>query len=93
MEIIAVLLIVCFIYLFLKLFAFIFNAGIFLITLPFVIIATLLSVIVVMFVMIPLGIVAALAGLVLAPFAILGPIFPIALILLGTILLLRRMAR
>ena len=93
MEILALLLVFCFIYLFLKLFAFIFNAGVFLITLPFAILATLLSVIVVVAVMVPLGIVGALAGIVLVPFAFLGPVLPVVLIILGAVVLLRRMAR
>jgi hypothetical protein len=93
MEILALFLVIGFIYIFLKLFAFVFNAGVFLITLPLIIIATAFSAIVVVFVMIPLGIVGALAGILLAPFAILGPVLPIVLIFLGAILLLRRMAQ
>jgi hypothetical protein len=93
MEILAVFLIFCFIYIFLKLFAFIFNAGVFLITLPFIIMASVLSVIFVVIIMVPLGIVGALAGMLMIPFAFLGPVLPIVLIFLGAIFLLRRMAQ
>ena len=86
MELIGLVLIIVFSIIFLKIFV---NLGIFLITLPIKILAVLFSTLLVVFVLVPLGIVGGIAALIVAPFAILIPILPVALILFGLYLLFR----
>ena len=89
MEILTILLIIFFAVLFLKLFSLLFQTGIFLILLPFKILAVLLSGLLVGLVLVPLGIVGALAGLVIAPLALLVVFLPVILIIWGIYLLTR----
>jgi hypothetical protein len=84
MELIALVLIVIFSIVILKIFV---HVGIFVITLPFKILSIVLSTLIVLLIMIPLGIVGGLAALVAIPFAILIPLIPIVLILWGVYLL------
>ena len=84
MEIIALLLIVIFSFVILKVFV---HVGVFMITLPLKILSIVLSTLIVVLVLIPLGIVGGLAALIAIPFAILIPLIPIALILWGVYLL------
>ena len=84
MEIIALLLIVIFSIVILKVFV---HVGIFMITLPFKILSIVLSTLIVVLILIPLGIVGALAALIAIPFAILILLIPVALILWGVYLL------
>jgi hypothetical protein len=84
MEFLALALIIIFAVIILKVFV---HLGIFMITLPFKILSTLLSIIIVGFIMIPLGIVGGLAALIAIPIAILIPLIPIVLILWGVFLL------
>lgn len=80
MEVIAILLFVLFGVLFLKILGALFHVGIFVLTLPFKLLAFVFSGLVVFLVLIPLGVVAGLASLVVLPFALLTPLLPIALI-------------
>ena len=80
MEIIAVLFIVLFAVIFLKIIAALLHVSIFMLTLPFKILAGVLSVIVVGVILIPLGLIAGIAGLILAPLALLLPLLPLLLI-------------
>ena len=90
MEVIAVLLIILFSIIFLKILALMFHVGIFMLTLPFKLLAVLVSVLLVVFVLIPIGVVGGLVGLILLPLTILIPILPLALILMGLYFLLKK---
>lgn len=90
MEIVSIVLIFLIAIVILKLVGVIFHAGIFMIALPFKLLALALSGIVVVLVLIPLGVVAGLIGLIALPLAILGPFLPFILIALGLWALLRR---
>ena len=87
MELVSLLLIVLFAWLFIKLFAFFFHTAAALLILPFKLLAVGLASLLVIFVFVPLGFVAAIAGAVLAPLAILVPLLPFLLIGLGIYLL------
>ena len=90
MEILGVLLIVIFVVAFLKLFFVFLNTGIFLLALPFKIILALLSLFAVFVVLLPLGIVGAVAGLLVAPLLIIVLLLPVILIIYGIFLLINR---
>ena len=90
MEIISILLIIGLAFVFLKALALMLHVGIWMLALPFKILAVLLSAFVVVFVFIPVGLVGALAGLILLPFALIVPLLPFILIAAGVIWLLRR---
>jgi len=68
----------------------IFNAGIFMLALPFKLLAFFLSIILVVFVMIPIGIVGAAATVLLLPLAIIPPLVPYILLGVGLYYLLKR---
>jgi hypothetical protein len=89
MEILAILLIIVFAVLFLKIFALIFQTGIFLVMLPFKILAIVLSGLFVFFILIPLGMVGAIVGLLLAPLALIVFFLPVVLIIFGIYLLVK----
>ena len=74
----------------LKLLALILHTGVFLLTLPFKLLAAVLSVIVVFAVLIPLGVVGAIAGILIAPLALLVILLPFILIGLGIYLIANR---
>lgn len=84
MEIIALLLIIFCSVIILKVFV---HLGIFMITLPFKLLALVISVLVVVLIMIPLGIVGGLAALITIPVVILIPLIPVVLVLWGVYLL------
>jgi hypothetical protein len=89
MEIITVLFIVLFALIFFKIFGLLFHTGMFLILLPLKILAVLFSALLVIFILIPLGIVGAIAGVFLAPFALLVVFLPVILIIWGIYLLVK----
>lgn len=89
MEILAILLIIVFALLFLKIFALLFQTGIFLVMLPFKILAIVLSGLFVFLILIPLGIVGAIVGLLLAPLALIVFFLPVVLIIWGIYLLVK----
>ncbi len=89
MELVSLLLIVLFAWLFIKLLAFFLNTAAFMLVLPLKLLAVGLASLLVIFVFVPLGFVAAIAGVVLAPLAILAPLFPFLLIGIGIYLLAR----
>jgi hypothetical protein len=84
MELIALLLIVLFSIIILKVFV---HIGVFMITLPFKILSVILSALIVFLILIPLGIVGGLAALIAIPIAVIIPLIPIVLILWGVYLL------
>ncbi len=86
MEIFAVLLIVATAWILIK----IFSAGIYLLTIPIKIVLAILSVLLSVFILIPLGIVTGLFAIVLTPFALIIPLLPIILVIAGVVLLVRR---
>lgn len=90
MEIITLLLIVFIAYVVLKLFAAFFHVGIWLLALPFKLLAVVLSSLFVIFVFIPLGVVGALLSLIALPVALLVFLLPFLLIAAGLWLLLRQ---
>lgn len=90
MEIITLLLIVFIAYIILKLFAAFFHAGIWLLALPFKLLAVVLSSLFVVFVLVPLGVVGALLSLLAVPVALSVLLLPFLLIGLGLWLLLRQ---
>ena len=89
MELIALLMIVLFSLVFFKILGLLFHTGMFLILLPFKILAVLFSALLVVFILVPLGIVGAIAGVFLAPFALLVIFLPVLLIIWGIYLLVR----
>ncbi len=93
MELMSLILIVLFAWLFFKLLGFIFNAAAFLIILPLKLLALGLASLLVIFVLVPLGLVAGLAGLILAPLAVLVPLLPFVLIGIGVYLLIQHQRR
>ncbi len=84
MEAIAILLVILFSIIILKACV---HLGIFMITLPFKIFAVLISILLVVLIMVPLGIVGGIAAIIAVPFAIIMPLLPILLILWGVYLL------
>ena len=90
MEIIAILLIIVVAILFLKILSFLLNVGIFMLTIPIKILDFILATFVVVFVLVPVGLVSGLAGLILVPLVILIPLLPFSLLLIGVILLLKK---
>ena len=89
MEILAVLFFILLAVIFLKILAFVFHVGIFMLALPFKILAISLSAIIVALVLIPLGVIGGLAGLIILPLVIFIPLLPVLLIGVGLWLLLR----
>lgn len=83
MEIIALLFIALVGLVVLKIFAGIFNLALFAVALPFKILAFGFATLLVVFVLIPVGLVAAVAGLLVAPIALLFALAPFLLIALG----------
>ena len=80
MELIGALLLILLAVGFLKILGLIFHAGIFVLTLPLKILGVALSALVFAVVLVPLGIVSAIAGLIALPALLLGPLLPILLI-------------
>jgi hypothetical protein len=90
MEILSVLLIVAFLLIFLKIFSLLLNTGIFLLTLPIKILGALLSFFVVLVILLPLGIIGAIAGFLAVPFMIIVILLPVFLIGYGIFHLINR---
>ena len=90
MEVLSVLLIAVFVVIFLKLFSILLHTGVFLLTLPIKILSVLLSLFVVLIVLVPVGIVGALAGLLAVPLIVVVLLLPFFLILYGIYLLINR---
>ncbi len=90
MEIVSLLLIVFFAYIFLKLFGAFFHAGIWLLALPFKILAVALSIVVTLVVLVPLGFAGALLSLIAIPAALFVLLLPLLLIVGGLWLLFRQ---
>jgi len=90
MEILSLLLILAFVVVFLKIFSVLLNTGIFLLTLPIKILAVFLSTFIVLVVLLPLGIIGAIAGLLVAPFLLLTILVPVILIIYGIFLLINK---
>lgn len=86
MEIIAIMMIVLLSLLFIKVFV---HLGIFVITLPFKILIFFISALLVIFLLIPLGVIAGLAAVLIAPFALMIPVLPLILIIVGLVLLFK----
>ena len=89
MELIGLLLLICLAWVFLKILGAVFHVTFFALTLPFQIIGIVLAVLFSLVILIPLGIVGAIFGVLLAPFALLGSLLPVVLIILGIILIAR----
>ena len=90
MELIILLLIILVAYIIMKLMTVFFHAGIWLLALPFKLLALLLSSIIVVFVLVPLGVVGALLSLLAVPLAFFIYLLPFLLIILGLWLLQRQ---
>ena len=86
MELVAVMMIILFSWLFIKVFV---HIGVFVVTLPFKILMFFISALLVLFILIPLGLVAGLAAVLVAPFALIVPVLPLVLIIVGIVLLLK----
>ncbi|RMD94976.1 MAG: hypothetical protein D6814_13905 [Calditrichaeota bacterium] len=89
MELFTVLLIIVLAWAFFKIFAIFFNLAAFALIWPIKLFALALAGFLVIFLLIPLGFVAGIAGLVLAPLAILIPLLPFLLIGAGIFLVLK----
>ena len=90
MEILGILLIVIIVVAFLKFLGLIFHAGLWAIALPFKIIGALLVTLITIAVFIPLGILGALASIIMIPFALTIPLVPFLLVGLGVWLIVRK---
>ena len=90
MELIAILFLVICAVLFLKLLAFFVQAGVFIITVPLKIIGFIVSMLLLFFVLIPAGVLSALASLVFVPITLLIILSPLLLIIFLLVLVLRR---
>lgn len=90
MEIIVILLAVILILAFLKFLGLIFHAGVWIIALPFKIIGLLIASVVMIAVFIPLGVLGAIASIVMIPVVIIIPLAPFIIIALGIWLLVKR---
>ena len=82
MEILSLFLLLLLIFVCIKILGALFQAGFFVICLPFKLLAAAFSGLVVFFILLPLGLFAALA--------VLGSILPVVLVLIGIILLLKK---
>ncbi len=91
MELLTVLIFVLLGWLFFKFLAVFFHVGGFLLALPFMIIGGVLSALLVGLVMIPLGIIAALAGILAIPIAIAVNILPYLLVGAGIYYLVKKL--
>ena len=89
MELISALILILLVVVFLKILGVIFHAGIFVLVLPLKLLAIALSAIVFAVVLVPLGLVAGLAGLVVLPVVLIGPLLPFVLLGGGLYLLFR----
>ncbi len=89
MEIISIVLIILIAYLILKLFAVFFHAGIWLLALPFKLLAITLSTLLVVFVLVPLGVIGGLLSFLAVPVVLAALLLPFLLIGLGLWLLIR----
>jgi hypothetical protein len=89
MEIIAILVAVLVIVIIFKIIFAILHIGFWALTLPFKILGALLGLIIFFVVLIPAGIVALLAGLVVVPIALIIPLLPVIAIAFGLWLLMR----
>ena len=67
----------------------IFHAGIFMLTLPLKLLALALAGLIMFLVLIPMGVVAGVAGLIVLPVVLIGPLLPLLLLGGGLFLLLR----
>ncbi|MEJ2055169.1 MAG: hypothetical protein P8X42_14735 [Calditrichaceae bacterium] len=90
MEILGILLIALIILAFLKMIGLIFHIGLWAIALPFKIVGILIGSVIMVAILIPLGVLGALASLLMIPLAILIPLAPFILVGLGIWLLVRK---
>jgi len=86
MELISILLLVICAVVFIKVLAFFLHAGIFVLTIPLKILGLLLTLLFLVFILIPAG----LATVFIIPLAIITPLVPFVLIIAVVMLLLRR---
>lgn len=89
MELISALLIILLAVVFLKVLGLIFHAGIFVLAIPIKLLAVALSALIFAVVFVPLGVVTGLAGLIVLPVVLIGPILPLLLLGGGLYLLLK----
>jgi len=89
MEIIGILLIVLIVIGLFKILGLFFHVGIWMIALPFKILGLVIASVVLVAVLIPLGILGALASIIVAPLALLIPLLPFLLVGAGIWLILR----
>ena len=90
MEIISIALILLIAYIILKLFGALFHSGIWLLALPFKLLAIVIASLLVVFVLVPLGVVGALLSLLAVPIVLVALLLPFLLIGLGLWLLSRQ---
>ena len=89
MELIAVLLFIVTVLIFLKILGLVLHVGIFMLTWPIKLLALGLSGLIMVLVLIPMGVVAGVASLILLPAVLIGPFIPVLLLVGGLYLLLR----
>ncbi|MBN1406531.1 MAG: hypothetical protein JW956_02005 [Calditrichaceae bacterium] len=90
MEIIGILIAVVIIVAFIKFLGLLLHAGIWVIALPFKIIFAVIGTIIMVAILIPLGILGAIASIVVIPMTLIVPLTPFLLIGLGLWLLIRK---
>ncbi len=73
----------------LKLFAVFFHVGILMIAFPFKILGLVFVLLLIPLILVPLGLFAGLAGILLAPLALILPLLPVLIIAIGIWLLLK----
>ncbi|MFQ5706100.1 MAG: hypothetical protein ACE5HO_01540 [bacterium] len=89
MEIAAVLLVLAFFLIFFKLFALLFKASLFVLSIPLQIIGALFAAGLVLL-LLPVAVIAGAFAALFAPFFVLGPFLPLLLVLLGIFLVVKK---
>ncbi len=89
MELAVILLMLGVFIIFFKLLGMIFKGAFYVLSIPFIVIGSILAVVLVIL-FIPLAVVAGVLTVVFAPLFVLGPLLPLALVLLGIYLVVRK---
>ncbi len=90
MEILAILIVLLLAWFFIKFLGVFFHAGIFIFSIPLLLIGLAVSAVVIVAVLIPLGIVTALLSVILIPLGFIIPLLPFILVGFGVWLLLKK---
>lgn len=90
MEILAILMVLLLAWFFIKFLSVFFHAGIFIFSIPFLLIGFAVSAVVIVALLVPLGIVTALLSVILIPLGFIIPLLPFILVGFGVWILLKK---